>query len=251
MSASNIFHTIEQSDIVETNPELFHSFWKKFTYHKNIINIIHIVSLLYWGWLTFYLYTVLIDKNTKVSFSYKNRLGFSIYFIVIAIYPIVYILNKLYQNIMHPEKHIDPYYALCVNGPQQLTPHEQSLGAVGKLDYKCLKESSDYNLEFGEMIKMRTWYIIHSIFALVLFLFAQSAGKYKNTVVSSQSHFMTKIIQHALFLAMILMSVDIFTEYYYLSTLAKSFFLNILQLSGALTILLVAFILYRLIYIFV
>jgi hypothetical protein len=248
---TNIFDFDAPSNIVETKPELFNNYWKKFTFHKDIINIIHIITLIYWIVLIFYLYSVLVDKNVKVTFSYKNRLGFSIYFIVIALYPIIYILNKLYQNIMHPEKHVDPYYALCVSGPDQLTPQEQSLGAVGKLDYKCLKESSNYNHEFGEMITMRTWYIIHSIFALVLFLFTQNAGKYKNTVVSSQSHFMTKIIQHALFLAMILMSVDIFTEYYYLSTLAKSFFSNILQLAGALTILLVAFILYRLIYIFV
>ena len=248
---SNIFDSETQSNIIETKTELLDNYWKKFTFHKNIINIIHIITLIYWIVLIFHLYSVLVDKNEKVTFSYKNRLGFSIYFIVITLYPIIYILNKLYQNNLHPEKHVDPYYAICVSGPHQLTREEQSLGAVGKLDYKCLKESSNYNHEFGKMITMRTWYIIHSIFALVLFLFTQSAGNYKNTVVSSQSHFMTKVIQHALFLAMILMSVDIFTEYYYLSTLAKSFFSDILQLAGSLTILLVAYILYRLIYIFV
>jgi len=251
MEHSNIYHTINQSDIIETKPELLQSLWKKFTYHTTITNIINITCLLYWCILIIYLYTVLIDKNAKVTFSYKNRIGFSIYFIIIALYPILYIVNNIYQNNVHPEKLIDPYYALCVDGPTQLSREELALGIVGKMNYKCLKESSDYNHQFGNMITMRTWYIIHSIFALVLFLFTQSAGKYKNSIVSSQSHFMTLIIQHALFLAMILMSVDMFTEYYYMSTLAASFFSNILQLAGALTIMLVAFILYRLIYIFV
>lgn len=251
MEHSNIYHTIEHSNIIETKPELLKSLWKKFTYHKTITNTINVATLLYWIILVIYLYTVLIDKNVKVTFSYKNRIGFSVYFFVIALYPIIYIVNNIYQNNVHPEKHLDPYYALCVDGPTQLSQKELSLGIVGKMNYKCLKESSDYNHQFGDMITMRTWYIIHSIFALVLFLFAQSAGKYKNTIVSSQSHFMTLIIQHALFLAMILMSVDIFTEYYYMSILAGGFFSNILQLAGSLTVMLVAFILYRLIYIFV
>ena len=251
MDYSSVYHTIEQSDINKTKPELLHSLWKKFTYNKTITNVINVITLLYWCILIVYLYTVLIDKNTKVTFSYKDRMGFSVYFIIIVLYPIIYILNNIYQNNIHQKIHTDPYYALCVDGPSQLTQKELDLGIVGKMNYKCLKESSEYNHQFGDMITMRTWYIIHSIFALVLFLFTQSAGKYKNSVVSSQSHFMTLVIQHALFLSMILMSVDIFTEYYYLSTLAKTFFSNILQLAGSLTIMLVVFILYRLIYIFV
>ena len=251
MDSSNIYNTIENSNIIKTKPELLKNVWKKFTYHKTVTNIINISTLLYWCILVLYLYSVLIDKNAKVTFSYKNRIGFSVYFFIIALYPIIYIINNIYQNNFHPQRHVDPYYALCVDGPTQLTQQELSLGIVGKMNYKCLKESNDYNRQFGDMITMRTWYIIHSIFALVLFLFAQSAGKYKNTIVSSQSHFMTLIIQHALFLAMILMSVDIFTGYYYISILASTFFSNILQLAGSLTVMLVSFILYRLIYVFV
>ena len=44
---------------------------------------------------------------------------------------------------------MDPYYALCVDGPTQLSQKELSLGIVGKMNYKCLKESSDYN---GQMV---------------------------------------------------------------------------------------------------
>ena len=176
-----MYDTFQDSNITMTKKEDLHKLWRRFTYHKNITNFITIVSLLYWSVLVFYLYNVLVEQNTEVTFSYKNRLGFSMYFLIITLYPFIYLFNQLYQtNMTSTSSNNNPYYALCVNGPDNLTPKEFSLGAVGKLDYKCLKETSDYNTQYGEMITSRTWYIIHSIFALVLFLFAQSAGKYKN-----------------------------------------------------------------------
>tara|TARA_R110002073_G_scaffold79788_3_gene192386 strand:- start:366 stop:671 length:306 start_codon:yes stop_codon:yes gene_type:complete len=101
------------------------------------------------------------------------------------------------------------------------------------------------------MIINDSYYLIYGIFVLTLFLFASDAGSFRNKVTSRNSEFLNKLFQQALFLSLIVMSSTLFTEYYYLSTVIMYVYKNILQMIGATLSLVVAFVLYRLIYLYI
>ena len=125
------------------------------------------------------------------------------------------------------------------------------MGAVGKVDYKCLKNQNSYIDSTSTMIINDSYYLIYGIFVLTLFLFASDAGSFRNKVTSRNSEFLNKLFQQALFLSLIVMSSTLFTEYYYLSTVIMYVYKNILQMIGATLSLVVAFVLYRMIYLYI
>jgi hypothetical protein len=146
---------------------------------------------------------------------------------------------------------LDPFYPICFQGQTSLTKEELSMGAVGKVDYKCLKNQNSYIDSTSTMIINDSYYLIYGIFVLTLFLFASDAGSFRNKVTSRNSEFLNKLFQQALFLSLIVMSSTLFTEYYYLSTVIMYVYKNILQMIGATLSLVVAFVLYRLIYLYI
>lgn len=250
---TNISDNYKYSDTYNVRDNIY----TPLTYNKKINNTITICCFLYWIFIVTYLYKILEDNKLHDNFSLKSRLYFLPFFLLIVLYPILYFVNQfIHTNLGNRSKtgkltNIDPSYPVCNKMYTDLTEEEKNIGAVGKVDYKCHKNIVDFNKNYGDIIIRRTYYIIHAIFALILFLFTQRAGKFKNTVASSDSKFITILIQQALFLAIILLSCSVILKSSYLSTFILLFFMNLLQLLGALTIMLVAFILYRLIYLFV
>ena len=225
------------------------------TYSNSINQFITAITLIYWISITVYIYTILLRNDKKNIFSLQSRLGFLPYFTIIVLYPILYFVNQMVHTRLGGYgarlSNLKPDFAVCTKNTSQLTDQERLAGAVGKLNYKCYNDVGTFTRKYGDMITRRTYYIIHSLFVLTLFLFTQSAGKFKNTIVSSDSTFITVLMQHCLFISLLLMTVQMLIGYQYITTYLLFLYMNLLQILGALTVMMVTFILYRLIYLYV
>jgi len=226
--------------------------WRVFKYHSAIANTISSSLLLYWICLSIYLYYVLV--STDYTSSYASSYYYLTFFTVIVAYPVIYFVNQLLVTNTTGEDgglpNLDPYYGICMQGPNSLTDKEMGMGVVGKIDYKCMKEQFDYNSTAFEMITSRAYSVVYAIFTLVLFLFTSSAGKFQDQLATRNSTFVRACVQHALFLALILVSGSLLKNYYYVSSFPLFFFSGLLQILGALVVMLMCYILYRLIFLY-
>lgn len=226
----------------------------KMVYNGTINNTITIFCLVFWIALSIKFYRTLIIKTTSNIFSVKSRKNYIPFMFIIIAYPTIYFLVQLYHNNSKNNSrltNISPAYPVCTKSFNDLTSKEKKIGVVGKIDYKCQHNINLFNKKKGELITRRTFYIIHAIFTLILFLFTQRAGKFKNDIITSHSLFITLLIQQALFISLIILSVPTFVEHFYFTTYVTLLFMNMLQMLGAITVMLVSFILFRLIYLFV
>ena len=226
--------------------------WKPTSHVVKTHRIIIILSLVYWLFLIFKYYRALMETHSVESI--KSLKGFLPYFTVIVIYPILFYIKQLVHTVKSSKisilSSLSPLFPICFESQTSLTTEELDMGAVGKVDYKCLKKQTAYVTSITNMVINSSYYLIYGMFALTLFLFATDAGSFRNKITSRNSVFMKKLIQQALFLSLILMSSALFTEYYFLSTIFMYLYKNILQMVGATLSLVVCFILYRLIYLF-
>ena len=224
-------------------------------YNETINNVITIFCLVFWIALSIKFYRTLIIKTTSNIFSVKSRKNYIPFMCIIIAYPIIYFLVQLYHNNSKDDNsrltNISPAYPVCTKSVNELTSHEKKTGVVGKIDYKCQHNISLFNKQQGDLITRRTFYIVHAIFTLILFLFTQRAGKFKNDIITSHSFFITLLIQQALFLSLVILTIPTFVEHLYFTTYVILLFMNLLQMLGAITVMLVSFILFRLIYLFV
>ena len=227
--------------------------WKVLHYHALISNTISVSLLIYWIVLIIYLYNVLVSTN--YTGSYESSYSFLTFFVVIAVYPVIYFVNQILVTNSASEDgglaNLDPYYAICVEGPNSLNNKEMAMGAVGKINYKCVKEEFEYNSQATDMVTDRAYKVVYGIFTLILFLFTSNAGKFQNSLATRNSTFVRSAVQHSLFLALILVSGSLLKNYYYFSTFPLFFFTGLLQILGALVVMLISYILYRLIYLYI
>mgnify|MGYP003670608276 FL=1 len=227
--------------------------WKPSSQIYIVYRFIIVASLVYWLYLITKYYSALV--KTRSIESVQSLRGFLPYFTVIVMYPVLFYVKQLVATVhglnISILSMLDPFYPICFQGQTSLTKEELSMGAVGKVDYKCLKNQNSYIDSTSTMIINDSYYLIYGIFVLTLFLFASDAGSFRNKVTSRNSEFLNKLFQQALFLSLIVMSSTLFTEYYYLSTVIMYVYKNILQMIGATLSLVVAFVLYRLIYLYI
>ena len=227
--------------------------WKPSSQIYIVYRFIIVASLVYWLYLITKYYSALV--KTRSVESVQSLRGFLPYFTVIVMYPVLFYVKQLVATVhglnISILSMLDPFYPICFQGQTSLTKEELSMGAVGKVDYKCLKNQNSYIDSTSTMIINDSYYLIYGIFVLTLFLFASDAGSFRNKVTSRNSEFLNKLFQQALFLSLIVMSSTLFTEYYYLSTVIMYVYKNILQMIGATLSLVVAFVLYRLIYLYI
>jgi hypothetical protein len=227
--------------------------WKPVSSIVTMLQTISVMSLIYWIYLISQYYSALMQPNSVESPA--SLRGFLPYFAVIVLYPILYftkqIIKTIYESSLRESSDPNPYYSICIGGQTSLSEEELATGAVGKIDYACLKKQTEFVESTAEMIVERSYYLIYSIFAFTLFLFASDAGSFRNKLSSRNSIFLNNLIRQALVLSLITMSSALFTEYYYLSTIIMLVYKNILQMIGSTLSLVVCFILYRLIYLYI
>ena len=227
--------------------------WKPSSQIYIVYRFIIVASLVYWLYLITKYYSALV--KTRSIESVQSLRGFLPYFTVIVMYPVLFYVKQLVATVhglnISILSMLDPFYPICFQGQTSLTKEELSMGAVGKVDYKCLKNQNSYIDSTSTMIINDSYYLIYGIFVLTLFLFASDARSFRNKVTSRNSEFLNKLFQQALFLSLIVMSSTLFTEYYYLSTVIMYVYKNILQMIGATLSLVVAFVLYRMIYLYI
>ena len=203
------------------------------------------VLLIYWFYLIYLLKTNLTISNKKSS-----ELTFLPYFVIICIYPILYFIKQIYDDIVLYTSgkifDLDPYYSICIDSAKNLPKDVLKQGVIGRVNYKCMQQQQAYNDAQSKTLTDRAYTTVYSVFGLILFFFTSDAGKFKGTI-ERDNPFITTTIQHSLFIALIIISSILLKDYYYISTYALDFFRGGLQILGALMILLITFIIYRII----
>ena len=177
--------------------------WKPSSNVYIVYRLITIASLAYWVFLIIKYYMALTKTNSIESV--RSLEGFMPYFTVIVMYPILYYIKQYVSTIRGLNVSIlsmmDPFYPVCFQAQTSLTEKELATGAVGKVDYQCLKKQTEYINAISEEIINTTYYLIYGIFVLTLFLFASDAGNFRNKITSRNSEFLNKLFQQALFLS--------------------------------------------------
>lgn len=224
--------------------------WIPLSYHARLHTVLALLALGIWLYIVYALYWALVTARGPFVPGY----GFIGYFVLLSTYPVLYIVNQLF-TIYQSSKigditGIDPYYGFCVIGPDSLTEQEIAFGAVGAMDYRCHAEQYELTSSQSNYLISSTYYIVYALFALVLFFFTQSAGRFKNVIANRDSIFVTGVIKYALILSMLIMGFSVLQDHYYITLIVNYFLLDILQLIGALMLMLISFILYRLTFLF-
>lgn len=224
--------------------------WIPLSYHARLHIVPTLLSLGIWLYIVYVLYWALVTARGPFVPGY----GFIGYFVLLATYPVLYIVNQLfsiYQSSKIGEvTGVDPYYGFCIIGPDSLTKEEIAFGAVGAMDYRCHAEQYELTNSQSNYLISSTYYIVYALFALVLFFFTQSAGRFKDVIANRDSIFVTTVIKYALILSMLIMGLSVLQDHYYITLVINYFMLYILQLIGALMLMLISFILYRLTFLF-
>ena len=145
--------------------------WKPTRHLYIVYRLIIIASLAYWVFLIVKYYLALM-KTSSVE-SAKSLRGFMPYFTVIVLYPVLYYIKQYVGTVRGLNISIlsmlDPFYPVCFQAQTSLTEKELSTGAVGKVDYKCLKKQTEYIDSMSGQIISDSYYLIYGIFVLTLF----------------------------------------------------------------------------------
>jgi len=228
-----------------------------FKYDLTIKCVSSSILLIYWSYLIYVLKTKLTPCiNIKGLTKSKNslELTFLPFFLIIGGYPIIYFIKQIYDDITLYNSgktfNLDPYYSICIESAKDLPKDVLKQGVIGKVNYKCKQQQQAYNDAQSKMLTDRAYTTVYSVFWLVLFFFTSDAGKFKGTI-ERDNPFITTTIQHSLFIALIIISSILLKNYYYISTYALDFFRGGLQILGALMVLLITFIIYRIIYFYI
>ena len=219
---------------------------------SNISNIINITLIIIWLCILIYLYKTLLSKETFITESKGSSIKFFSFMSIIAAYPFLFFITRIIHYKIGVQSNslnlVPPDYGICMEGPNSLTDKEKQMGAVAKLNYKCKKEQQQYSSNKVHGIIDRVFYIIYALFTLVLFFSTSSSGRFKNTILKQNSPFIMKTLQLILFLTVMLLTAPLLQDYNYLSLITFHFYDGILQITGALVIILITFLLTRLIY---
>ena len=223
--------------------------WK---YDLQVKSILIIILLIIWIFMLKILYSKLtLSSGNKIK---NEHLSFLPFFIIIGGYPIIFFLKELYNNFINKSNNslfeIDPYWPICIETADNLPKDILKKGVIGRLDYKCLQKQLEYNNAQSKMLQDRAYTATYSVFLLMVFFVTSDAGRFKGTI-ERDNKFVTTTIQYALAIALFLMTSIIFKNYYYMSTYILDFLTKGLQLLGALLVMLVTHIIYRIIYLFI
>lgn len=233
-----------------TAPVPLKDIWRPANFHSTVQVVIPIGVLVLWLYIVYSLYWALVTARGPFVPGY----GFLSYFVLVATYPVIFLVNQIFTAstcaCAGRLTGVDPYYGFCTIGPDSLTARELGFGAVGAIDYKCHNEQYSLTSSQADTLISNTYYVVYALFTLVLFFFTQSAGRFKNVVANKNSVFITAVIRYALILSLIVMGSTVFKGYYYASLIVNSMFFDILQLIGALMVMLISHILYRLTFIY-
>jgi len=214
---------------------------------QRINNSISFFVLLIWIFLCYKI--IITIKNSE---SARFLTTFFPVMIVIMAYPIIYYGRQLYvtsQQIKNKVDYIDPYYAICLTGYDNLSLEEKAQGFIAKMDYSCHKDQYAFLRNTATMIATRGYTIIYILFVFTTwFIFnVRSPGGTKIFKIMKRNNPVGKIlIQIGCLLSLFIMNITILSYYYYPSTFIFTFFQNILQLNVAVMLILLTYIIFQL-----
>ncbi len=204
--------------------------------------VISIGWLVYWVLTLRQLATMLGEAQTDVrGQAAQLARAFTPYIWLIGIL----IAVRLGFQIIVKDRGIDSFYPVCTKSEiQDATP-----GASGtqktRISEECVAREAAYNTYKGGELTARAYQYIQGLFLLVLFLFSSNAGKFRGRLASRNSMFVTRLIEQALLVALLVLSSPLFLGYHYLSAIAYVVYDSALAILGGLVTLLVVIIFFQ------
>ena len=148
-------------------------------------------------------------------------------------------------QIVIKDKGIDSFYPVCTKSEIKDAAPGDSSQSKTRISQACVAREAAYNSYKGEQLTTRTYQYVQGLFLLVLFLFSSNAGRFRGRLASRNSLFVTKLIEQALLVALVVLSSPLFLGYHYLSAIAYIVFDSALAVLGGLVSLLLIFIFFQ------
>lgn len=217
------------------------------------------------------------DAGHKISFSTARRVisvGWLVYWVV-TLYGLMHMLKKSQSDvrgsadalaeafrpylwlvglavgirfmfqIVLKDKGIDSFYPVCTKSEIKDATPGDSHRAKTRISQACVAREAAYNSYKGEQLTTRTYQYVQGLFLLVLFLFSSNAGRFRGRLASRNSLFVTRLIEQALLVALVVLSSPLFLGYHYLSAIAYIVFDSALAILGGLVVLLLIFVFFQ------
>ena len=148
-------------------------------------------------------------------------------------------------QIILKDKGIDSFYPVCTKSEIRDASPGDTRNAQTRISQVCVAREAAYNSYKGEQLTTRTYQYVQGLFLLVLFLFSSNAGRFRGRLASRNSLFVTRLIEQALLVALVVLSSPLFLGYHYLSAIAYIVFDSALAILGGLVVLLLIFVFFQ------
>ena len=158
--------------------------------------------------------------------------------------PLFVFANNIYKNIKSEDlADIPTDFSICMTGEQNLTEEERNFGAIGKINYACLRNQYDMLNREALSIQNQSYYLIYSLFTLILLLFTIKRTK---SIIRSEDNFIKNAIMLSMMLSVVNMIAPIYSEYGWYSISLNAVSNAIFKMNVITVISLVTYIGYKL-----
>lgn len=224
---------------------LYKPWWKtfffpeqtKFFTHVDSITpyiIVQLISAILWSgslWILF--------KSLKETQFFKTFLP---YFALLASIPFLTIgvntFIRLQEGDFQP--HAPPEYPACMKPSGKLTKEQQASGVLASINGHCFLTQYNYLQSASEVVRVKSYNLMYSLFSLVLlfFAFAGYAKKFR-----ADDPFIRETIRIASMLSLILFTASVLGTYYWYSLFVIKFYNNVVQMNVSSVLILVGYLL--------
>ena len=166
--------------------------------------------------------------------------------IVVAILsvPVLIFGNNVYKSAAYKQlTDVPTDYSICLTPESQLSIEEKEYGAVGKIDYSCLRNQYDMQKSRAIGIQNQSYNLIYSLFTLILLLFTIKRTK---QIIRNEDIFIRNAIMSSMMFSVLTLLAPLYAEYGWYSININIIFESIFQMNVITVIGLVMYIGYRL-----
>jgi hypothetical protein len=203
---------------------------------------VSVLWLCYWVFVLYWLGAMLGERQRDV----RGDAGH----LAAAFRPYIWLIGitvavRFLFQILIKDKGIDSFYPVCTKSEIRDASPGKGGGQRTRISQECVSREAAYNNYKGGQLTTRTYQYVQGLFLLVLFLFSSNAGRFRGRLANRNSLFVTRLIEQALLVALVLLSSPLFIGYHYLSAIAYVVYDSALAVLGGLVMLLLVFIFFQ------
>ena len=159
--------------------------------------------------------------------------------------PVLIFINNVYKSAVYKQlTDVPTDYSICLTPESHLSIEEKEYGAIGKIDYSCLRNQYDMQHSRAIGIQNQSYNLIYSLFTLILLLFTIKRTK---QIIRNEDTFIRNAIISSMMFSVLTLLAPLYSEYGWYSINISILFESIFQMNVITVIGLVMYIGYRLI----